>query len=143
MAKTVRVKSQNWSVSILQKWSYTHFYKMARIQGWDKEIHECSGCDFWCKTLLGSPHELYYSKNKQGPKHSLVSKKTLKLIQIITSNFFSILFYNSEVRGLSSLKKDLKHPLLVESPNYLKLALHYPTEKPSYDHKQNNTRIVF
>ena len=52
--------------------------------------------------------------------------KTHELITLVTSNFFSILYYNSEVWQLPNLNLNSKHSLLVASANALKVCLHYP-----------------
>jgi hypothetical protein len=51
---------------------------------------------------------------------------TKELIQLLTSNFYSVLCYNIEVWLLKSLHHTLKHSLLVASSNAFKLTLHYP-----------------
>ena len=57
---------------------------------------------------------------------------TKELLQILTSNVYSVLYYNSEVWHLPSLNKCLKHKLLSFSANAIKLALHYPKQQISY-----------
>ena len=57
---------------------------------------------------------------------------TKELTSLLTSNFYSILYYNSEIWHLNSLNQNLKHSLLVASANACKLALHYPNEMISY-----------
>ena len=49
-----------------------------------------------------------------------------EILSLITSNFFSILYYNSEVWHLPNLKPELKQHLLSASANALKLAQRYP-----------------
>jgi hypothetical protein len=56
---------------------------------------------------------------------------TKELLQILTSNVYSIL-YNSEVWHLPSLNKSLKHKLLAFSANTIKMALHYPKKLISH-----------
>jgi hypothetical protein len=51
---------------------------------------------------------------------------TRELLQILTSNFFSILYYNSNVWMLSNRTANLKRSLLSTSAVALKMALHYP-----------------
>ena len=55
-----------------------------------------------------------------------------ELIQIVTSNYYSIMFYNSEVWHLPTLNAKLKHDLFVASAQALKVALHYPDTSLSY-----------
>ena len=57
---------------------------------------------------------------------------TNELLQILTSNVYSILYYNSEVWYLPSLKKCLKQKLFSFSANALKMALHYPKQLISF-----------
>ena len=65
---------------------------------------------------------------------------TKELITLVTSNFYSVLFYNSEVWHIPSLNQDLKHCLFVASATELKMCLHYPDNTIShYDlHKMTN-----
>ena len=49
-----------------------------------------------------------------------------ELLQLLTSNFYSILYYNSEVWHLPSLHVNLKKNILTASASALKLALNYP-----------------
>jgi hypothetical protein len=58
--------------------------------------------------------------------------KTNELIMLVTSNFFSILYYNSEVWQLPNLNQNSKHSLFVASSNALKVCLHYPRIPYSY-----------
>ena len=55
-----------------------------------------------------------------------------ELIQLITSNYFSILYYNSEVWHLPNLSVNNKKSLLTASSGALKMALHYPKYNISY-----------
>jgi hypothetical protein len=57
---------------------------------------------------------------------------TKELLQLITSNFYSILFYNSEIWHSSYLNDNLKHKLFVTLSNALKLSLHYPEQSFSF-----------
>ena len=41
---------------------------------------------------------------------------TKEIIQLLTSNYYSILYYNSEVWHMNSLNQNLKHSLLVARP---------------------------
>ena len=50
---------------------------------------------------------------------------TKELLQLITSNFYSVLFYNSEVWHLNNLKYSDKQLLLSTSSKALKMAVHY------------------
>ena len=49
-----------------------------------------------------------------------------ELLQLLTSNFFSILYYNSEVWHLPSLHVNMKKSILTASASTLKHALNYP-----------------
>jgi endonuclease/exonuclease/phosphatase family metal-dependent hydrolase len=63
---------------------------------------------------------------------------TKELLQILTSNFYSILYYNSEVWLLNNLNVSLKQSLLSTSANALKMALHYPKHNISF----NNLHLI-
>ncbi len=58
--------------------------------------------------------------------------RTNELINIVTSNFYSILFYNSEIWHLPTLDRNLRHSLFTASANALKICHHYPNELISY-----------
>ena len=55
-----------------------------------------------------------------------------ELLQLLTSNYYSILYYNSEVWHLGSLKAILHKQLMSASAKALKVALHYPDPMISY-----------
>ena len=63
-----------------------------------------------------------------------------ELLQLVTSNVYSILYYNSEVWHLPSLKLPLKEKLLSTSAKALKMCMYYPDPRISYVniHKMNN-----
>jgi hypothetical protein len=50
---------------------------------------------------------------------------TNELVKILTSNFYSFLYYNSEVWMLQLLSELKNHLLLAASPKALKMALRY------------------
>ena len=64
----------------------------------------------------------------------LISKffNTTELLQLITSNFYSILYYNSEIWHLSSLKRDLKQKLLSSSAKAIKICAKFNTSEISF-----------
>ena len=49
-----------------------------------------------------------------------------ELLPMLTSNFYSILYYNSEIWHLSTLKGPLQKQLLSASAKALRVAYHYP-----------------
>ena len=57
---------------------------------------------------------------------------TKELLSLVTSNYFSILLYNSEIWHSSNLKIILQQKLLSASANALKMCLHYPKENVSH-----------
>jgi hypothetical protein len=57
---------------------------------------------------------------------------TKELLQLLTSNYFSILYYNAEVWQLSTLKEKTKRKLLSASAKAIRMALHYPDSSVSY-----------
>ena len=50
---------------------------------------------------------------------------TKELLQLVTSNFYSIFYYNSEIWHLNSLKHNLKNKLLSASAKALKICIKY------------------
>ena len=57
---------------------------------------------------------------------------TKELIQIVTSNFYSILYYNSEIWHINSLHSNLKQKLLASSAKAIKTCLKYCSNEYSY-----------
>ena len=55
-----------------------------------------------------------------------------ELLQLLTSNFFSVLYYNSEVWHLGTLKASIKRQLFCASSKAIRVALHYPDPSVSY-----------
>ena len=55
-----------------------------------------------------------------------------ELIQLLTSNFYSILYYNSEIWHLNNLNVRLKQLLLSASAKAIKVCLRYPDPLLSY-----------
>ena len=58
---------------------------------------------------------------------------TPELLQLITSNFYSILYNNSEIWHIPSLKATLKQSLLSASAKALKLCKYYPDPMISFE----------
>ena len=63
-----------------------------------------------------------------------------ELLQLITSNVYSILYYNSEIWHLPTLKSELKHKLVSISARAIKTCMYYPDNMISFKniHKMNN-----
>ena len=57
---------------------------------------------------------------------------TSELLQLLTSNFYSILYYNAEVWHIGSLKETIKQTLLAASARAIRVAFHYPDTNISY-----------
>ena len=57
---------------------------------------------------------------------------TKELLQLITSNFYSVLYYNSEIWHLQSLKTNLKHKLLSTSAKAIKTCVKFCTNDVSF-----------
>jgi hypothetical protein len=62
------------------------------------------------------------------------------IISFTTSNYYSILYYNSEIWHLPSLTNDLKHSLFIASASALRVCLHYPNNSISYEDLQKITK---
>jgi hypothetical protein len=50
---------------------------------------------------------------------------TIELLQILTCNYYSVLYYNCKVWTLLRLNVDIKKQMLTASANALKMALHF------------------
>ena len=57
---------------------------------------------------------------------------TTELLQLITSNLFSVLYYNSEIWHLHSLKSNLKKMLLSASARAVKICVKFKTDHLSF-----------
>ena len=55
-----------------------------------------------------------------------------ELIKLVTSNFYSILFYNSEIWHIPSLKTTLKQTLLSASAKALRICIGYSDQSHSF-----------
>ena len=66
-----------------------------------------------------------------------------ELLQIVTANFYSILYYNSEIWHLQSLNVNLKQKLLSSSAKAIKACIKYCTNEYSYVklHEMHNRAI--
>ena len=53
-------------------------------------------------------------------------------MQLITSNFYSVLYYNSEIWHLHALKSNLKQKLLSASANAIKICIKHCTRDVSF-----------
>ena len=65
---------------------------------------------------------------------------TKEILTLITANFYSILFYNSEVWHLPTLKPEIKQHLLSASANALKIAQNHPDRMESFINIHNNAK---
>jgi hypothetical protein len=67
---------------------------------------------------------------------------TRELLLILTSNFYSILYYNSEAWMLNNLNANLKRSLLSTSVSALKMALLYPKHNINYINLHQITKLT-
>ena len=65
---------------------------------------------------------------------------TQELTSLVTSNYYSILMYNSEIWYSTNLKESDKHNLFVASAKALKMCLHYPKDNISYIEMHKSTK---
>ena len=88
---------------------------------------------------------IFYTQNNHGIIRILKSSKALtairlihkffttpELLQLVTSNFYSVLYYNSEIWHLQSLKCNLKNKLLSSSAKAIKMCVKYCTNELSF-----------
>jgi hypothetical protein len=71
-----------------------------------------------------------YSLN--GLKHVRKYFSTKELVNLVTSNYFSILLYNSEIWQTPFLRETPKHLIFVASSKTLKMCNHYNDRLISY-----------
>ena len=70
-----------------------------------------------------------------------------EILQLITSNVYSVLYYNSKIWHISSLKNNLKQKLLSVSAKALKISMYFPDPstdlvfKYSCNEPKSHTRI--
>ena len=98
------------------QWTYTYF----------QTIHERFGCYFWLQTSVGTTSKSILKKSASARNAICLIKRifnTTELVHLVTSRFYSILYYNSEVWHLPSLKNTLKESLLSASAKTLKLFM--------------------
>ena len=64
----------------------------------------------------------------------------LELLQLITANVFSVLYYNFEIWHIPSLKTELKKKLTSISAKAIKTCMYYPDNMISFEniHRMNN-----
>ena len=77
--------------------------------------------------------ELYLRKNKKSVTRRQKYFNTNELLAFVTSNFYSILFYNSEIWHLPSLKNNLKQKLLSSSAKAITVCVKYCTRDVSFN----------
>ena len=63
-----------------------------------------------------------------------------EIITLLTSNFYSILYYNSEVWHLPNLKPELNQMLLSSSANALKISQRHPDRMESFTNVHKNCK---
>ena len=63
-----------------------------------------------------------------------------ELLTLLTSNFYSILYYNSEIWHIPNLKPDLKQMLLSASANALKISQKHPDRMESFVNIHQNCK---
>ena len=102
---------------------------------------------------------IFDSKLQWGDQVALSSTKAIKainairlikryftkseLLQLVTANVYSLLFYNSEIWHMASLKSELKNQLTRVSAKALKICMFYPDHMLSFVniHKMNNRAL--
>ena len=64
----------------------------------------------------------------------------LELLQLVTANVFSVLYYNSEIWHIPTLKNELKKKLTSISAKAIKTCMYYPDNMISFEniHRMNN-----
>ena len=87
--------------------------------------NKCSRSNFWLKIKLERASRKNYKKAKKALLAIKLIKKhfsPLDIKALLTTNFYSILYYNSEMWQIPTLKPNLKNLSLSTSANALKLC---------------------
>ena len=63
-----------------------------------------------------------------------------EILTLITSNYFSVLYYNSEIWHLPTLNPEIKQHLLSSSANALKIAQRHPDRMESFINIHNTLK---
>ena len=71
---------------------------------------------------LGTPHDQHDQKKFTQPE----------ILALLTSNFYSILYYNSKIWHLPKLKPELNQHLLATSAKALKTSQRHPDQMESF-----------
>ena len=84
----------------------------------------------WCPHIL----RVMEKSNKSLNAIKLIRRHFIsgELIQLLTSNYYSVQYFNSEIWLMKSVHHSLNHSLITASANACKVALHYPRYMLSY-----------
>ena len=106
-------------LSILDQWECSNYNVIAhqKLQ-WTDQIAHCIA-----------------KSNKSLVAIKMIKKyfNTNELLMFVTSNFYSILFYNSEIWHLPTLKHNIKQKLLSSSAKAIKFCVKFCTRDVSFD----------
>ena len=92
----------------------------------------------WCNHIAATSNKALKALNAIRIIKKIFTKK--ELLQLITSNVLSILYYNSEIWHLQNLKPELKQKLVSVSARAIKTCMYHPDSMISFKniHKMNN-----
>jgi hypothetical protein len=119
------------AILLMGKFSKVKFLKCKHKSWWTVSLiengDECFGSLFdsklqWCNHVI----KVINKVNRALNAIKLMKRFFTTLMQMLTSNYYSILYYNTEVWHLGKLKEKYKHLFLVVSARAIRVAYHYP-----------------
>ena len=92
----------------------------------------------WCNHIAITSNRALKALNAVRIIKKFFTKK--ELLQLITSNVLSVLYYNSEIWHIPTLKTELKQKLVSVSARAIKTCMYHPDSMISFEniHKMNN-----
>ena len=101
----------------------------------------------WCSHIAATSNKALKALNAIRIIKKKINKK--EILELVTTNVFSILYYNSEIWHLPSLKTELKQKLMSVSARAISTCMYYPDRMISFEniylfhhHHQNNKEIL-
>ena len=92
----------------------------------------------WCSHIAATSNKALKALNAIRIIKKKFNKK--EFLELVTANVFTILYYNSEIWHIPSLKTDLKQKLISISARAIRTCMYFPDNMISFEqiHKMNN-----
>ena len=84
----------------------------------------------WCSHIAATSNKALKALNAIRIIKKIFNKK--EILELVTANVLSILYYNSEIWHIPSLKTDLKQKLISISAKAIKTSMYYPDHIGKY-----------